>query len=147
MLPYLDGERTPALPDASGSLLGLRRANMTPANIARSAFEGVLCGLADGVDALVAQGVVPARVLLIGGAARSEAVREIAPQVFGVGVDVPAPAEYVAIGAARQAAWALTGELPEWPVAIERSVPAGDAAAGVAVRVAYGEWRHQLHDA
>ena len=52
MLPYLDGERTPALPNASGSLFGLRRANMTPANLARSAFEGVLCGLADGVDAL-----------------------------------------------------------------------------------------------
>jgi xylulokinase len=145
MLPYLDGERTPALPDASGSMVGLRRGNMTPANIARSAFEGVLCGLADGVDALVAQGVVPSRVLLIGGAARSDAVRAIAPQIFGVDVDVPAPAEYVAIGAARQAAWALTGELPEWPVAIERSAAAGDPDVGASVRAAYGAWRRELH--
>ena len=145
MLPYLDGERTPALPNASGSLFGLRRANMTPANLARSAFEAVLCGLADGVDALVAQGVEPRRVLLIGGAARSDAVRVIAPQIFGVAVDVPAPAEYVAIGAARQAAWALTGELPEWPVAVERAATAGNSGAGAHVRAAYAAWRNRVH--
>jgi xylulokinase len=28
---------------------------------------------------------------------------------------VLAPAEYVALGAARQAAWALTGSAPVWP--------------------------------
>ena len=52
------------------------------------------------------------------GAARSEAVRRIAPQIFGVPVTVPSPAEYVALGAARQAAWALSGaaEPPTWPL-------------------------------
>jgi xylulokinase len=58
-------------------------------------------------------------VILIGGAARSEAVRRIAPQIFGVPVTVPSAAEYVALGAARQAAWALSGasEPPTWPLA------------------------------
>ncbi|WP_116999712.1 xylulokinase [Desertimonas flava] len=145
MLPYLDGERTPALPDASGSLHGMRRENMTAANVARAAVEGVLCGLADGLDALRAVGVEPARVLLIGGAARSRAVREIAPDVFGVDVAVPVPGEYVAVGAARQAAWALTGELPDWPVATESVASPTDSNAGAAVRGAYAEWRTATH--
>ncbi|MGH8826954.1 MAG: xylulokinase, partial [Jiangellaceae bacterium] len=57
LLPYLDGERTPDLPHATGSLMGLTRAATTPANVARAAVEGMLCGLADGIDALVAQRV------------------------------------------------------------------------------------------
>src|SRR5690606_32024620 len=64
LLPYLDGERTPDLPDATGTLTGLTRAAMTPENLARAAVEGMLCGLADGVDALRAQGVPVRRVLL-----------------------------------------------------------------------------------
>ena len=52
LLPYLDGERTPDLPDATGTLGGLTRGNATPENLARAAVEGMLCGLADGVDAL-----------------------------------------------------------------------------------------------
>jgi xylulokinase len=114
MVPYLDGERTPNLPDATGSLLGMRRDNMTPENVARAAVEGMLGGLGAGVDALRAVGMEVGRVKLIGGGARSQAVRAIAPEIFGVPVDVPEAAEYVALGAARQAAWALTGELPTW---------------------------------
>lgn len=116
-LPYLDGERTPNRPDANGVLRGLTSGNMTPENLARAAVESVLCSLADAIDHLAALGISPSRVVLIGGAARSEAIRRIAPEIFGVPVTVPAPAEYVALGAARQAAWALSGaaEPPEWP--------------------------------
>jgi xylulokinase len=117
LLPYLDGERTPDLPGATGSLSGLTRSSMTPANLARAAVEGVLCGLADAVDALRTQGVAPRRVLLIGGGARSRAVQLLAADLLGLPVVIPEPAEYVALGAARQAAWALTGALPSWPVA------------------------------
>lgn len=109
LVPYLEGERTPNLPDATGALHGLRLANATPAHQARAAVEGMLCGLADALDALVAQGVRVERVLLIGGGARSAAVRAIAPTVFGRPVLVPEPGEYVADGAARQAAWTLAG--------------------------------------
>ncbi|GIH72800.1 xylulokinase [Sphaerimonospora thailandensis] len=113
LVPYLEGERTPNLPDATGSLHGLTPSTATPAHLARAAVEGMLCGLADALDAL---GLEPGRVLLIGGGARSEAVRRIAPAVFGRPVLAPEPGEYVADGAARQAAWLLSGgpEPPDW---------------------------------
>ncbi|MFI7419112.1 xylulokinase [Nonomuraea sp. NPDC049684] len=109
LVPYLEGERTPNRPTATGSVLGLTLATSTPAHLARAAVEGMLCGLADALDAL---GTRPERVLLIGGAARSEAVRRVAPTVFGVPIAVPPPGEYVADGAARQAATLLT--TPDW---------------------------------
>jgi len=114
LVPYLDGERTPNLPDATGSLHGLTRANSTPAYFARAAMEGMLCGLGAGLQALREAGVGCQRVVLIGGGAQSPAVATLASAVFGVPVTVPRPGEYVALGAARQAVWALTGELPQW---------------------------------
>ncbi|MBQ1024729.1 xylulokinase [Micromonospora sp. C95] len=127
LLPYLDGERTPNLPDARGLLAGLTRANASAAHLARAAVEGMLGGLAEALDALRAQGIAVDRVLLVGGAARSRAVRAIAPALFGTPVSVPSPGEYVALGAARQAAWALSGaaEPPHWPVAAEEVAAAG----------------------
>jgi xylulokinase len=118
LIPYLEGERTPNRPDATGSVQGLRLATSTPAHLARAAVEGVLCGLADGLDALIGQGARVERVLLLGGGARSEAVRRIAPTILGHPAVVPTPGEYVADGAARQAAWTLTGALdaPEWSI-------------------------------
>ena len=115
LVPYLAGERTPNLPLATGGLLGLTTDNSTRENLARAAVEGMLSGLADAVDALVDQGKRVERIRLIGGAAGSPAVRAIAPQVFGVPVVVPPAGEYVADGAARQAAWVLAGD--ERPVA------------------------------
>jgi xylulokinase len=119
LVPYLEGERTPNKPDATGALHGLTLATSTPAALARAAVEGMLCALADAVDALVALTAPPTRVILIGGAAASPAVRAIAPAIFGLPVVVPAPSEYVADGAARQAAWVLTGSPtpPDWPLA------------------------------
>jgi len=116
LLPYFDGERTPNLPQARGSLHGITRENLTPANIARAAIEGMLGGLADAVDALVEVGVTPGRVLLVGGAGANRAVAQVAATMFPVPVEVPPPGEYVADGAARQAAWALNGgaEPPVW---------------------------------
>jgi xylulokinase len=113
-VPYLDGERTPNLPDATGSLLGMRRDNMTPANVARAAVTGMLSGLSAGLAALRAVGLEERRILLIGGGAKSAAVQAIARELFSVPVEVPAAAEYVALGAARQAAWTLTGQPPAW---------------------------------
>lgn len=116
LVPYLEGERTPNRPDATGAIHGLRLANSNAANFARAAVEGLLCGLADALDALVGQGARIERILLVGGGARSEAVRRIAPSVFGRPVGVPAPGEYVATGAAKQAAWLLGSSEtpPEW---------------------------------
>jgi xylulokinase len=122
LLPYLEGERTPNRPGATGTLQGLTGANARPENLARAAVEGMLCGLADGLDAIRAAGIGVRRALLIGGGARSEAVRRIAPAVFGVPVEVPEAGEYVADGAARQAAWLLAGgeAPPDWTLAATR---------------------------
>ncbi|MWV58317.1 xylulokinase [Rathayibacter sp. VKM Ac-2754] len=116
LVPYFEGERTPNLPDATASLRGMTIASTTRPNLARAAIEGMLCGLADGLDAVRAQGVEAHRILLIGGAAQNRAVQLAASQVFDVPVVVPTPGEYVADGAAVQAAWALTGERPTWEV-------------------------------
>ena len=117
LLPYLDGERTPDRPAATGVLRGLTTRNATRQNLARAAVEALLASLADAADRLAAEGQAPRRVLLIGGGARSEAVRQLAPGLFFSPVLVPEPGEYVALGAARQAAWALarTPEPPPWP--------------------------------
>jgi xylulokinase len=116
LVPYLEGERTPVKPDSTGALHGLTLQTSTPAHVARATVEGLLCGLADGLDALVAQGVEIGRVVLVGGGARSEAVRRLAPAVLARPVVVPEPGEYVADGAARQAAWVLAGGQapPDW---------------------------------
>ncbi|GAA1466170.1 xylulokinase [Microbacterium thalassium] len=109
LVPYFEGERTPNLPDATASLTGMTLASTTRENLARAAVEGMLSALGAGLDALRGLGVPLTRALLIGGGAQSEAVRRIAPQVLGIPVDVPAPAEYVALGAARQAARIAAG--------------------------------------
>lgn len=114
--PYFEGERTPNLPDATATLFGMTLGASTRPNLARAAIEGMLCGLADGLDAIRATGARTDRLLLIGGAAENPAVRTIAAQVFDARIEVPEPAEYVAMGAAGQAAWALTGRRPVWPV-------------------------------
>jgi xylulokinase len=140
IVPWLEGERTPDAPLATGTVEGLTLDTSTPAHLARAAVEGLLCGLADGLDALVAQGATPRRLLLVGGGAASTAVRRIAPTVLGLPVDVPEPGEYVADGAARQAAWVLDGgaAAPEWQ---ERPSERHEAEPVPAVRERYAEAR------
>jgi xylulokinase len=144
LLPYLDGERTPNLPAATGQLVGLTRAAMVPSTVARAAIEGMLCGLADAYDAVLAAGVEPQRVLLVGGAARSAAVQRIAAAVLGRPITIPEPGEYVALGAARQAAWAVSGETdpPRWPTL---SLDTVDSAPTPHVRAAYADARRAAY--
>ena len=109
LLPYFEGERTPNRPDATGVFSGMNIANSNPADIARAMIEGMLSGLADAVQALADLGVDIKRVLIIGGAAKNPAVGQIASALFGRPVLIPPAGEYVADGAAKQAAWALLG--------------------------------------
>ena len=114
MVPYFEGERTPNLPDATGLLTGITLGNWTPQNVARAAVEGVLLSLAHCLLAVQDEGVTPERVLIIGGAAKNKAVQAIAPTVFPYPIVVPEAGEYVAWGAAVQAAWVATGTRPDW---------------------------------
>lgn len=126
LLPYFEGERTPNRPDARGTITGLTTST-TRDDLARAYVEALLCSLADGVAALEqVTGVSPARVTLIGGGARSRAVQELAPAVLGRPVTLAPDGEYVALGAARQAAWALAGtdEPPAWELGGARTLEA-----------------------
>ncbi|GAB2935515.1 FGGY family carbohydrate kinase [Streptomyces mayteni] len=153
-LPYLAGERTPELPHASGTLTGLRRESMKPEHLARAAFEGMLCGLADATAVLRDRGVRIERAFLLGLAAELPAVRALAPGLFDATVVIPEPADYTALGAARQAAWAqgvadgtLTAEEPpDWPSALGETLEPGDEAAiGATVFQQYAAVRDQTH--
>lgn len=143
LLPYLDGERTPNRPTATGTFTGIT-STTEPADIARAAVEGLLCSLADAVTALR---LTASRVLLIGGGSRSAAVQLLSSSFFGADVVVPEPAEYVALGAARQAAWALAGttDPPRWdtPPAIQIPVVERDALAAADVRDRYATLRER----
>jgi len=126
LLPYFEGERTPNRPNATGVFSGMNLNNSNPADIARAMVEGMLCGLVDAVDALEKLGVNVKRIILIGGAAKNPAVSQIAAALFGREVLVPPAGEYVANGAARQAAWALLGgdAAPIWDLGMIEKVSA-----------------------
>ncbi|OZG68651.1 xylulokinase [Bifidobacterium eulemuris] len=121
LVPYFDGERTPNRPDATASLTGLTLKNTTKANLARAFVEGLLCSQRDCLELIRALGAEVNRILLIGGGAKSVAIRTLAPAILGMDVTRPETDEYVAIGAARQAAWVLSGETepPAWQLNIE----------------------------
>lgn len=133
--PYFEGERTPNLPDATATLFGMTLTSTTRENLARASIEGLLCGLADGLDALRSNGVAARQIFIIGGAAQNPAVQAIAAQVFDLPVVVPSPGEYVAAGAAAQAAWVLTGDRPEWKVDIAH-LPVADHRPGIRAQYA-----------
>ncbi len=105
-LPYLNGERTPNLPNGTGVLHGLRTTNMTPQNIARAAVEGATLGLAYGLKRFRELGMNPTEIRLTGGGSQSPTWRQIAADVFNAEVVTLATAEGAALGAAVQAAFA-----------------------------------------
>ncbi|SES00587.1 xylulokinase [Propionibacterium cyclohexanicum] len=109
LTPYFEGERTPNLPDATASLVGMTLANATPAHVARAGVEGLLTLMRGAMDAVRAQGVAIDQVEMVGGGAQLGAVRELAASRLGATVNVPPAGEYVALGAARQAARVLAG--------------------------------------
>ena len=124
LVPHFDGERTPNRPDATAALYGMTLANTRRENIARAFVEGLLCSQRDCLELVKGLGVDVKRILLIGGGTKFAAVRALAPAILGMDVELPETDEYVAIGAARQAAWVLSGETepPTWPVKVETTL-------------------------
>jgi xylulokinase len=146
LLPYLDGERTPNRPDATGTLAGLRTTHER-ADLARAAVEGVIHGLLDGLDALEGQHVVAdRRMVLTGGGARSRAVRRVLADLAGRPVEVHTDTEMVARGAAVQAAAILAAGQPgevaaAWRPKPDAVVEPNDRLDRAALRGAYHELR------
>lgn len=116
MLPYFEGERTPDLPNARGSLHGASLTNFNRPNFARAVIEGTLASQVAMLDLLRNCKVNADRLMLIGGAAESPAVQRILSQMVDIPVVVPEFDEYVTKGAAMQAAAALVGSFPSWHV-------------------------------
>ncbi len=147
LVPYLDGERTPNRPTATGTLSGLRSGS-SRGDFARVSVEGVACGLLDGLDALRAAGVRDTgRVFLIGGGAKSGAYRQVFADLLQRPVVVPTSDEHVATGAAVQAAVVVGGAsfadvVARWGLGGGASVaPLASADAASEVRARYAAAR------
>lgn len=108
-LPYLQGERVPDLPDATGALLGIRAGAFEPGRLFRAALEGVSLNLAWGVERMRALGLALDAVRLVGGGARNATWASILADCIGVRVQHLAEAESAALGAALQAACIARG--------------------------------------
>jgi xylulokinase len=149
--PYFDGERTPHLPDATGTLAGLRT-DTEPAQLARAAYEGVACGLLDPFDALGGTGVATSggRVTVVGGGARSEVFPQLLANLLQRPVDAAATAEYVARGACVQAAAVLAGNdvatiAREWAPSDGRTVEPDPTVDAAVVRRQYRHLLQRTH--
>jgi len=105
MLPFLNGERTPDLPTARGSLVGLSAVNMTPENLMRAMVEGVTFGMLSGLKRVLGARSAE-RVFMIGGGARSRAWRQMVADMTGAEIVVPVGDEAGCLGAVIQAIWA-----------------------------------------
>ena len=142
LVPHLDGERTPNRPKAKGVLTGLRT-DVTPAQLARAAVEGVVCNLLAGADALGPE-TAHGTVFLVGGAARSGAYRRVVADLTGRPVRVPAEDELVAAGAAVQAAAVHHGRdvaqvAEAWGLGRGETVEPDDTVDRAAIRAGYAD--------
>jgi xylulokinase len=147
LVPYLDGERTPNRPEATGTLAGLR-SDVARESVARAAVEGVVCGLLEGLDALAAAGppVGDGRLVLVGGGARSPAYQRVVADLSGRVVTLPHTPELAAAGACVQAAAVLHqrpfGEVAEaWGLTGGAEVEPDEGVDRLAIRAAYAAAR------
>jgi xylulokinase len=130
-LPYLEGERTPSMPTATGVFYGLGRGADSPGHVLRAVMEGATLGLRYGMDILKRLGLVPSTICLTGGGANNPVWRQICADVFGIPVVRSAVEEAAAYGAALQAKWAVSVESAGGPAKL------GEGAAG---------WMMSLHE-
>ncbi|MFZ4818672.1 MAG: xylulokinase [Limisphaerales bacterium] len=113
LLPYLEGERTPNIPDGTGVFFGVRPKTFTSAHYARAAMEGVTLGMNYGLRRLATLGVTAQQVRATGGGAKSKLWRQIMADVFNAEVVTLKVAEGAAYGAALQALWCWRREKGE----------------------------------
>jgi xylulokinase len=154
MLPFLSGERVPALPEASGSLLGLNMQNLIPSNLCRAVLEGTTFGLRYGLDLLQQTGIGRQNIRLIGGGAKSALWRQMVADIMDTEVICPQSIEATALGGAIQAAWCdmhWYGEKVSLGSLCDRFVALNDASAVLPrpeaverYRETYGRYRQHL---
>lgn len=101
-LPFLNGERTPDLPQATGTIAGINASNFTAANLIRAAVEGVSFGILNGLE-LMQRGKAVEMIFVIGGGSRSAQWRQLLADATGATIRVPVEEEAGALGGAMQA--------------------------------------------
>jgi xylulokinase len=106
LLPYLEGERTPNVPDGTGAYIGVTQKTFTAPHFARATMEGVTLGMNYGLRRLAELGVKPTQIRATGGGAKSKLWRQIMADVFDAEVVTLKVSEGAAYGAALQALWA-----------------------------------------
>ena len=112
-VPYLDGERTPDRPNATGTLVGLR-SDTTPSDLARAAVEGVAHNLVEAVEDIYRTGISASdRLIVIGGGSHYRSLVKAIATFSAQVVEVRASQEWVARGAAVQAAAMVRGCSPD----------------------------------
>ncbi len=136
MLPFLNGERVPALPHATGSLHGLTMTNLTRGNLCRAVVEGTTFGLRQGLDLLRETGLHSQSIRLIGGGSKSPVWRQMVADIMDTEVVCTEQSEAAALGAAIQAAWCQSGESLETLCARCVSVDPASRTQPVAASVA-----------
>ena len=142
LLPYLEGERTPNIPDGTGVMIGINQRTFSASHYCRAAMEGVTLGMNYGLRRLAELGVKPAQIRATGGGAKSKVWRQIMADVFNAEVVTLKVGEGAAYGAALQALWCwrlqrgekvsisdITGEF----VTLNRAETAGPDPKNVAV--------------
>jgi xylulokinase len=104
-LPYIQGERVPNLPNATGALLGIRPGLLDAGHQFRAAIEGASLGLASGVARMKRLGLEVDAVRVVGGGSKNELWRQILADMLGAPVRVLVEPESAALGGAIQAHW------------------------------------------
>jgi len=112
VLPYFSGERTPNLPGARASILGLNRENSSRAHILRAAMEAAVYGMMIGLEAMNRLGVTPTELILTGGGSKNRLWQQMTADITGLPVKLLASHDSAALGAAVQALWFYRKELP-----------------------------------
>jgi xylulokinase len=154
LLPFFSGERVPALPEATGSLLGLNMQNLSAANLCRAVLEGTSFGLRYGLDLMRAAGIEVRQIRLIGGGAKSTLWRQMIADIMQAPVICPRIGEAAALGGAIQALWCdleAQGQAVSLQSLCERYVTFDEAGGAEPVakdveayEAAYGRYRQHL---
>ncbi len=117
-LPFLDGERVPALPAAKGVFFGLDKDTFKSSYMARSVLEGTILNLGYGFSRMKSLGINPKEIRATGGGAGSRLWLQIVANIMQIPVATLREKEAAAFGAAVQSIWSYLINTRGEPVSI-----------------------------
>ncbi len=118
-LPFIDGERVPALPSAKGVFFGLNKDTFNSSYMARAVLEGTILNLGYGFSRMKSLGINPGEIRATGGGAGNHLWLQIAANILKVPVKKLLEEEAAAFGAAIQSIWNYFIHTRKEPVSIK----------------------------